>query len=300
MTLFCRLPIVATLLFLITPAISKPANLAIAQTSVPAESSCPLPALSRLTRHKVATDETVDSIAKRYNLIPSTLTNLNPALKEGSMPVGREILIPPFNGIRVQAPAGSRWQDLAAAYGIGADVLYEVNGCQAKPRQVFIPGVNWTAQGRRSAQTYSGFAGYPLPSVAPVGLRYGWNQNSSNGQSRFHSGVDLLADVGTPVLSVDTGTVAFVGQQGNYGNLVVVNHQGGRQTRYAHLKEVNVRIGQEVKTEDTLGTVGSTGSPDIDKPHLHFEVRYNSPQVGLLKTQNQTLRQNRLSKSNCW
>ena len=94
----------------------------------------------------------------------------------------------------------------------------------------------------------------------------------------FHHGLDLAANPGTPVLAVESGTVAFAGDRGTYGKLGVVNHQGGRQTRYAHLLEVNVTTGQEVKQGDTLGKVGSTGSPDIDKPHLHFEVRYNSPQ----------------------
>ena len=250
----------------------------IVQTPSPGGNVCPAPALSRLTRHKVTAGETLESIANQYNLIPATLIGLNPGLRGGSIAVGREILIPPFNGIRVQAPAGSTWQDLATAYGVRADILYELNGCQQQPQQVFIPGVNWSTQERPRQETYTGFAGYPLPSVAPVALSYGWHQNPSTGKATFHSGIDLLANPGTPVLSVDGGTVAFAGQQASYGNLVVVNHQGGRQTRYAHLKYLSVRAGQEVKTGDALGTVGSTGRPDTDEPHLHFEVRYYSPQ----------------------
>lgn len=126
--------------------------------------------------------------------------------------------------------------------------------------------------------TYTGFNAYPLPAVAPVLLDYGWYQEPKTDETRFHSGIDLQAEVGTPVLSVDVGTVAFAGEQGSYGNLVVVNHQGGRQTRYAHLQDVFVRAGQKVKPQDKLGTVGSTGRPDISKPHLHFELRYSSPQ----------------------
>ncbi|MDP8934673.1 MAG: M23 family metallopeptidase, partial [Cyanobacteriota bacterium] len=80
------------------------------------------------------------------------------------------------------------------------------------------------------------------------------------------------------VLAVDSGTVAFAGEQDSYGNLVVINHSGGRQTRYAHLSRLSVVTGQQVKTGDKLGMVGATGRPDTDKPHLHFEVRYYSPQ----------------------
>lgn len=250
---------------------------ALRSTSSPAD-VCPPPVLSRLTRHKVAAGETLESIAQQYNLVPATLVSLNPSLKKGSPPVGREILIPPFNGIRVQVPAGSRWQDVATTYGIRVDVLYELNGCQTQPKVVFVPGVNFSPQGRRIVDNYTGFPGYPLPAAASVALSYGWHPNPSTGESKFHSGIDLLANPGTPVLAVAAGTVAFAGSQANYGKLVVVNHQGGRQTRYAHLADVKVRIGQTVKQGDSLGTVGATGRPDTEKSHLHFEVRYSSPQ----------------------
>jgi murein DD-endopeptidase MepM/ murein hydrolase activator NlpD len=272
MTLSGWLLVFSTIFCLITQAIAINANPAIAQEG------CPQPALSRLTRHKVAAGETLDSVANQYNLIPATLINLNPGLRGGALPVGREILIPPFNGIRVQAPRGSSWQDLAASYGVRADVLYEINGCQAQPQLVFIPGASPSGGARPSSDRFTGFAAYPLPSVAAVALSYGWHQNPNTGQARFHSGIDLLADSGTSVLSVDSGTVAFADQQGSYGNLVVVNHQGGRQTRYAHLGRVSVAAGQLVKAGDTLGIVGSTGRPDTDSPHLHFEVRYYSSQ----------------------
>ncbi|MFP4124322.1 MAG: LysM peptidoglycan-binding domain-containing M23 family metallopeptidase [Coleofasciculus sp.] len=273
MTFYRWLPIFSTVICLVAP-ISNPAT---AQSSSPSENSCPAPALSRLQKHKVAPGETLNSIAERYSLIPETLAELNPSMSGKSMPVGREILIPPFNGIRVQVPAGASWQDLAEAYGIRADILFEVNGCSSQPPDVvFVSGVNWVLANRKPVENYTGFAGYPLPTLAPMGFNYGWHQND-DGQTQFHSGIDLLADPGTTVLAVDSGTVAFAGQQGTYGNLVVINHQGGRQTRYAHLSRLSVRTGQRIKAGTPLGAVGTTGSPDIDQPHLHFEVRFNAP-----------------------
>lgn len=278
MTLSCKLPIVATIVCLLIGFIGPQTNLAIAQIPTGRDNACPSLSLSRLRNHKIAANDTLESIANQYNLIPATILAFNPSLKKGSLPVGKEILIPPFNGISVQVPAGSRWEDVAAAYGVRADILYEINGCQPKPRQVFIPGVNWSAQGRSAVDNYTGFNTYPLPSAASVALGYGWYQDAKTGQARFHSGIDLLAKPNTPVLSVGAGTVAFTGEQAGYGYLVVINHEGGRQTRYAHLSKVMVRAGQKVKPGDKVGTVGSTGRPDTQKPHLHFEVRYNSPQ----------------------
>jgi len=105
------------------------------------ENSCPAPILSRLDRHQIQPSETVESIAQQYNLLPEVLIRLNPNLQQDDVPVGSEILIPPFNGVRIEVPEGTTWQDLEAAYGVRADVLFELNGCTAQPQVVFLPGV---------------------------------------------------------------------------------------------------------------------------------------------------------------
>lgn len=233
---------------------------------------CPQPALSRLMHHKVVAGETIDSIAQQYSLIPATLMGMNPALQNGKVAVGSEILIPPYNGIRVQVPAGKTWRNVATTYRVRADVLFEVNGCQKAPKVVFVPGVNWSPQRPAIVTKLPD----PLPLKPNVALGYGWQIRPDTGKVFFHSGLDLLAATGTKVQAVDAGIVAFAGFQGDYGNLVVVNHQGGRQSRYAHLNTVGVKVGQQVKKRQLLGTVGSTGKPTSSKPHLHFEVRYSS------------------------
>jgi murein DD-endopeptidase MepM/ murein hydrolase activator NlpD len=237
---------------------------------------CAAPILSRLQKHTIQKGETIASIAGQYALVPNTLIKLNPAiLKDGKAPVGKEILIPPMDGIRVQAPPGSSWTDLESAYGIRADILFELNGCTRSPRVVFIPGTNWTAMSKKT--DYIGLAGYPLPFVAKVGLGYGWQKERTDQKRLFHSGLDLLADVGTPVLAADDGLVVYVGQEGAYGYLVIINHLGNRQTRYAHLQSAGVKVDDRVRTGEAIGTVGTTGQPDILAPHLHFEVRLKTP-----------------------
>ncbi|OKH22981.1 peptidase [Hydrococcus rivularis NIES-593] len=239
--------------------------------------SCQPPVLSRLQRHKIAPGETTTTIAQKYNLLPETLIRLNPILQGGSAPVGREILIPPMNGVRLEVPAGATWKDLENAYGVRADVLFELNGCQKTPKVVFIPGVNWAARDN-ARRNYTGLKYYPLPQNARIGLPYGWQKEAADGgKMMFHSGVDFLAESGTPVLAADEGIVAFVGEEGSYGYLIVISHGEEWQTRYAHLDKVRVKIGQPVKAGDVIGTVGTTGKPDIKAPHLHFEIRYKSP-----------------------
>ena len=262
------------LILLVLP-ISAAANSVVPVTSnksIPSR-QCQKPALSRLIRHKVAPGETLDSIAQRYNLIPATLIGMNPALQNGNVTVGREILIPPYNGIRVQVPASQTWRNVAAKYKVRADVLFEVNGCQKAPSVVFVPGVNWSPQPPPSSNE---LRGSPLPLKTNIALGYGWQIHPRTGKVFFHSGLDLVAPAGTQVRAVAAGTVAFADNQGSYGNLVVVNHQGGRQTRYAHLQKIVVTAGQKVIKGEVLGRVGATGEPTSRQPHLHYELRYSS------------------------
>jgi murein DD-endopeptidase MepM/ murein hydrolase activator NlpD len=242
-------------------------------------SLCQEPALSRLTPHTIASGETLESIAQRYNLIPATLQGFNPVLRSGSAPVGAEIVIPPYNGVQVNAPAGATWRQLAQTYGVRADAIFEINGCQdTVPSVVFVPGVNWsptaaTGPAPSDAPANNPLNGYPLPAIADVVTSYGWQLNPTTNEFVFESGVNLQAESGTPVLAAGAGTVAFAGTEGTYGNLVVVNHAQGLQTRYAQLGTVTVQVGQQISAGMQLGVVGTLeSSPSF----LHFEVRSNS------------------------
>jgi lysostaphin len=89
----------------------------------------------------------------------------------------------------------------------------------------------------------------------------------------FESGVNLQAEAGTPVLAAGAGTVAFAGPDDRYGNLIVINHSDGLQTRYAQLGSVAVQTGQQISAGTQLGTVGTNSAA---QSFLHFEVRSNS------------------------
>lgn len=251
------------------------------QNSADAATGCPTPALSRIQRHKVARGETLNSIAQRYNLIPATIIGMNPAVNNGTVSVGSELQIPPYNGIVVAVPRGETWRQVAAKYRVRADALFEANGCQKNPRIVFVPGVNWSpnrpvTQSPISANSSIKITGYPLATATTVALAYGWQINPATGEVFFHSGVDLLADVGTPVEAIAPGTVVFAKDQGTYGKLVIINHSGGLQSRYAQLDTIKVAVGQQVQKGALLGTVGTTGQPTSPQPHLHFEMRSSS------------------------
>ncbi|MEA5515401.1 M23 family metallopeptidase [Nodularia sp. UHCC 0506] len=250
--------------------------------SAHAAPSCPTPALSRFQRHQVNRGETLESIAQRYNLTPATLINMNPAVRNGKVTVGSELQIPPYDGFVVEVSSGQTWRDVAKKYQVRADTLFEINGCQQNLSIVFIPDGSVspsrfiTASPAPADSQPISIAGYPLQKMASVLLAYGWQINPSNGEVFFHSGIDLLAPVGSSVQAIAPGTIVFAEQQGTYGQLVIVNHSGGIQSRYAHLEEIKVSVGQKVNEGDLLGTVGTTGEPTGNRSHLHFEMRSSS------------------------
>ncbi|MEA5583682.1 M23 family metallopeptidase [Nodularia harveyana UHCC-0300] len=245
-------------------------------TSAHAAETCPTPALSRFQRHQVQPGETLESIAQRYNLMTTTLIDMNPDVRNGQVTVGNELQIPPYNGIVVEIPSGQTWRQVAKKYQVRADTLFEINGCQPDPRIVFVPtGKPSESTPPPDTQPIS-ISGYPLESVATVLMPYGWQINPTTGEVFFHSGIDLLAPVDSPVQAIAPGTIVFAEQQGSYGQLVIVNHSGGLQSRYAHLSKIQVSVGEKVNLGDLLGTVGTTGEPIGNEPHLHFEIRSSS------------------------
>jgi len=103
------------------------------------------------------------------------------------------------------------------------------------------------------------------------------------GEERFHTGVDLTARSGAPVLAAAAGTVEFVGVRSGYGRHIVIDHGDGYTTCYAHLSSFarGLRKGMKISQGERIGAVGRTGV--ATGPHLHYEVRINDEPVDPLK-----------------
>ena len=129
----------------------------------------------------------------------------------------------------------------------------------------------------RTLQAATGSGALTLPVAGPVTSPFGARTSPTTGAQEFHEGIDIGAARGTPIRAAASGTVTFAGQMSGYGNVVILQHAGGLQTRYAHQSAMSVAAGQTVAAGDVIGAVGSTG--ETTGPHLHFEVRLNGVAV---------------------
>jgi murein DD-endopeptidase MepM/ murein hydrolase activator NlpD len=118
---------------------------------------------------------------------------------------------------------------------------------------------------------------YALPSVMPVPnysvtSDFGVRRHPLTGQTHFHTGLDLLSQTGDEkVHPVKPGVVVLAQFHTQYGNTVVVRHTNGVESLYAHMANIEVKLGDKVTNESVLGNIGSTGSSSTGK-HLHLEI----------------------------
>ncbi|MCA9494291.1 MAG: peptidoglycan DD-metalloendopeptidase family protein [Myxococcales bacterium] len=100
---------------------------------------------------------------------------------------------------------------------------------------------------------------------------FGWRTDPFDGTRHHHDGLDLSAPMGTTIVAADAGRVRFAGKNSGYGNVVIVEHADGTESRYAHCSSLGVVEGDLVTAGQAIAKVGSTGRST--GPHLHFEVR---------------------------
>jgi murein DD-endopeptidase MepM/ murein hydrolase activator NlpD len=120
---------------------------------------------------------------------------------------------------------------------------------------------------------------YRKPVIGEVEFTSGFGVRSDPflGRPAMHTGLDFRASMGDPVRATANGKVVSSGWAGGYGRMVEIDHGNGLSTRYGHLSEINVRVGDLIKIGQVIGAVGSTGRST--GPHLHYETRIDGDAV---------------------
>ncbi|MEZ4703842.1 MAG: M23 family metallopeptidase [Bdellovibrionota bacterium] len=130
---------------------------------------------------------------------------------------------------------------------------------------------------------HSSIALLHIPELKKLTSSYGLRLDPFTRRLAFHGGLDFKGKRGDTVESALDGKVSFAGRNGNYGKVVIIKHQNGYETRYAHLDSINVEVGAKVQKGDRIGAIGSTGRST--GPHLHFELRKNGKKLDPLQAE---------------
>ncbi|GKQ51279.1 M23 family metallopeptidase [Bradyrhizobium sp. Ce-3] len=210
--------------------------------------------LDQVERRQIAAlssvEDSIDSKVRRMRGVISDL-GLNMAQLEAAVP--RSGMGGPFVPVKLSADAG------------------------AFERQLYRININ-RAQMQRLNQTLA-LVPYRKPVVGEVEFTSGFGVRSDPflGRPAMHTGLDFRAAQGDPVRVTANGKVVSAGWAGGYGRMVEVDHGNGLSTRYGHLSEIGVKVGEYVKIGQVIGAVGSTGRST--GPHLHYETRIDGEAV---------------------
>ncbi len=119
--------------------------------------------------------------------------------------------------------------------------------------------------------------GVPLQSRFRLTSGFGGRNDPINGSARMHEGQDLAGDYGTSIFATADGTVTYAGWEGGYGRLIKIRHIFGIETRYGHLSQIDVKVGQKISRGEKIGDMGNSGRST--GTHLHYEVRLSGKPV---------------------
>jgi murein DD-endopeptidase MepM/ murein hydrolase activator NlpD len=163
--------------------------------------------------------------------------------------------------------------------GMGGPFVPVKLAADAGPFERQLYRINMTrAQVERLNRTLT-LVPYRKPVIGEVEFTSGFGVRSDPflGRPAMHTGLDFRAATGDPVRATANGKVVSSGWAGGYGRMVEVDHGNGLATRYGHLSEINVRVGDQIKIGQVIGAVGSTGRST--GPHLHYETRIDGDAV---------------------
>lgn len=228
--------------------------------------------------YTVQIEDTVLGIAERFNLNPNTIVWSNQELTDNPflLQIGQELIILPLDGVYHKVKEGDTLKTIAAKYRVtpekiveyGPNALDSVDAALAVGQMIIVPDGDATppeppAQKRASA---------PWRNLDMVWPAYG--SITQGFWLPAHPAIDIGASLGTTVRAADAGVVTQAGWSSyGYGRYVVIRHNDGFTTLYAHLSRIDVSAGDAVARGQQIGLVGSTGRST--GPHLHFEVTLN-------------------------
>jgi len=234
-----------------------------------------------IVNYTIVKGDTLWSISQRYDLKMISIISVNNLKEISRLSIGQKLKLPITNmdiakaeGYNLEATAeeiiydvkkGESLWSISRDYNVKLESIIAANSITDASKifagqQLRIPNVT----GSRS--NISNFI-WPVRGrvTSPYGMRV------LNGRKEFHSGIDIGGPIGTNIIAAESGRVSYAGYMRGYGNVIILSHEGGYSTVYAHNSVNLVKKGQYIKKGSVIAKVGRTGN--ATGPHLHFEVR---------------------------
>ncbi len=230
--------------------------------------------------YTVSSGDNISSLSKKFGLTNiSTLIAVNNIDNVRLLRSGQELKIPSMDGLFHIVKSGDTIDSIGKKYGTPVVQILDVNELESAHLSVgeklFIPGARLDSTSLKKA------LGELFVSPLSVSWRftspYGYRADPFTGVRSFHTGIDMAAPQGTAIKAAMSGTVSAVGYTNVYGNYVIIRHESGYQTLYAHLQSYSVKMGQKLNQGQRIGALGNTGYST--GPHLHFSVYKNGKTI---------------------
>lgn len=240
------------------------------------------PKSDQISVYVVRDGDTLSQIANMFKVSSNTIRWANDL--EGEIQPGQQLVILPVTGVKHKVKSGGTVADLAEMYKTDAREIALFNGISVNTKleagmEILVPNGQLHVEEKKTTKKVASASGKKSSSGTTAKSSGGIFKNPVPGAVKTqgihgYNAVDFGAPIGTPIYSAAGGQVIISkssGWNGGYGNYVVIKHDNGSQTLYAHASSVNVSSGEWVSQGDLIGAVGNTGRST--GPHLHFEVR---------------------------
>ena len=238
-----------------------------------ADSAPALPATVSLTSYKVARNDTLDAVSRRFGIRLDTLISINGIADVRRLATGMVLKVPNMDGIVHTVRKGENLSGIAAARGVSVIDLIDANDLSSQtivPGQaLFIPGARLSSYDLKKA--LGKLVIWPVN--GSISSNFGYRANPFTGIRQFHNGLDIVVPNGSPIKAAIDGRVAETGYSALFGNFIILSHPEGYQTLYAHMSKILTKQGNSVSQGAVIGLVGTTGYST--GPHLHFGVFKN-------------------------
>jgi len=235
------------------------------------------------SEYQVREGDTISGIASRFSVSAGSIIAFNNIQEAWNIRAGKTLKIPNMDGIPYTVGRNDSISKIAAKMKVPQNAILDANNLLSAtilPGQVlFIPGARMDANEFNRAfkrDSVRRTDTIMLPVGGKVTSGYGWREDPVRpvaGEKRFHRGVDFIGRTGDPIKAAMKGTVLHIDNNPNLGNFIILKHDGGYQTLYAHLSAYSVKTGDTVAQGQEIGKIGATGY--TTGPHLHFEVFRN-------------------------